>query len=105
LYAIYHPVLFGTWYRGLPLKPQEVNGNNFNSESLIFLLGLQLDQFSISYSFDHVINDLSAFAGGSHEINIIFQWPNKSNKNKKNHRPQKMLPCPSTVPFKNNTGN
>ncbi|MCG8385719.1 MAG: PorP/SprF family type IX secretion system membrane protein [Cytophagales bacterium] len=91
LYGIYSWVMLGTWYRGLPIKDNP--GDDFNNESLIFLVGLRLDQFSISYSFDNVISGLANIAGGAHEFNLIYQFPRSRKKN----RPMKFLPCPTFI--------
>lgn len=88
VYANYSTLMLGVWYRGLPLK--NADSNILNSESVVFLMSLRLDQFSVGYSFDNVVSDLSGLARGAHEISVVFQWP----KNVEKSKPQKFLPCP-----------
>ena len=66
-----NPILFGLYYRGIPL----VKYNNIVShESLIVLLGLQYHVFNISYTYDYTISQLVGFSGGSHEISLIYKF-------------------------------
>lgn len=91
IYCIYGHVLFGGWYRGIPLLKQyrpEVH----NNESMVGLLGWQITNLSISYSYDFTVSKLErARTGGSHELNITYVWDYPKNKKRK---PMKRLPCP-----------
>lgn len=72
------PLVVGIWYRGIPLKSYEQNYSNH--ESLIFLIGLEYkEQFRIGYSYDYTISKLGISSGGSHEISVIYEWPNHKN--------------------------
>ena len=67
----FNPLTIGFYYRGIPIK-------KFNQiishESIIFLSGLQYDNFNVSYSYDHSISKLKNFSGGSHEISLLFRF-------------------------------
>lgn len=89
-YFLYHKIVSGVWYRGIPVK---VLSKEFhNNESVVLLLGVKTNNLSITYSYDWIVSTLSvANAGGSHELNIgyIFGKPNKKK------RPTKRMPCPN----------
>ena len=86
------PLLLGVWYRGIPVR--KVDGVA-NSESIIFMLGLQQARTTIGYSFDYTISDLGIGTGGAHEISFTYTFsladPRKPAKHIRDHR------CP--VPF------
>ena len=86
------PLLLGAWYRGIPIR--KVDGVK-NSESIIFMLGIQQARTTIGYSFDYTISDLGIGTGGAHEISFTYTFsladPKKPAKHIRDHR------CP--VPF------
>ncbi|MEM9324654.1 MAG: type IX secretion system membrane protein PorP/SprF [Bacteroidota bacterium] len=92
VFVTLEPVLFGVWYRGIPVKNLESIPNN---ESIIFMAGLNNNNFSIGYSFDFTISDLGINSGGAHEISLIYTFsldpPGKPPKSVRD------LKCP--VPF------
>jgi len=65
------PLLMGVWYRGVPVK--KVDGVA-NSESLVFMIGLQQERTTIGYSFDYTISDLGIGTGGAHEISFTYSF-------------------------------
>lgn len=93
VYGIYDHLLFGFWYRGIPIKKLE---NIQNNESIVLMFGWELKQlFDIRYSYDFTVSTLSqptVRSGGSHELNIAVLL----HKAFKNNSSQKMkrLPCP-----------
>ncbi len=94
LYMIYEPLMFGIWYRGIPIKYYEGITNN---ESIIFLGGIHYHKLSFGYSFDLTISQLNQKNSyGAHEISIIYEWEIPYPKKKKG-RP---LPCPSFYKIK-----
>ena len=89
-YLTYEPVVFGVWYRGLPVGGLE--GVENNNEAAIFLLGLDTGDLNIGYSFDYTLSDLTINTGGAHEISANYHF-RLSNK----RRPPKnvrLIPCP-----------
>lgn len=88
-YLTFEPIVFGMWYRGIPLQ-QEFEGFN-DKESLIFLVGLTAGNLNIGYSFDYTISELGIASGGAHEISLSYQFPPDPRRPPKNVR---RIPCP-----------
>ncbi|MFN3402528.1 MAG: type IX secretion system membrane protein PorP/SprF [Cytophagaceae bacterium] len=90
-YLTLEPVMFGLWYRGLPLK--RYSAGIQNNESLILMAGLAYEGFTFAYSFDLPLSKLNVGrSAGAHEIAIIYEWSIPYNpKLLKRGRP---LPCP-----------
>lgn len=86
LYWYKMPLVIGVWYRGIPVL-KELTSN----DALAFLVGFQIDQFQIGYSYDLTISKLVGFTGGSHEISVIFQF----NQGVTDREKRKMVPCPT----------
>lgn len=65
----FEPLILGLWYRGLPTKY-----NLPNSESLIGLIGVELDSgLDFGYSYDFSISKLGQkVSGGAHEISVRY---------------------------------
>ena len=88
---VYDPIMFGLWYRGMPIDRNAKD--KLNHDALIFMLGLNLKYLEIGYSYDLSISEIGAQSGGSHELSIILQFdglnPNKVR------RKDKFLPCPN----------
>ncbi len=91
LYLTYEPVVFGLWYRGLPIKRYEVGINN--SDALIFLAGFKQAGLSVGYSYDLTVSNLGPSTGGSHELSMSYEFPPARPK-KRVPRSVKRLPCP-----------
>ncbi|GAB4246054.1 MAG: hypothetical protein Tsb0034_24890 [Ekhidna sp.] len=70
-YLTLDPILFGVWYRGLPVKSTD---GVSNSESLIFMVGLQSKRTTFGYSFDYTLSDLGIGTGGAHEVSIAYSF-------------------------------
>jgi hypothetical protein len=88
-YLTFEPIVFGMWYRGIPLQ-EEFDGFN-DKESLIFLVGLTAGNLNIGYSFDYTISELGIASGGAHEISLSYQFPPDPRRPPKNVR---RIPCP-----------
>jgi type IX secretion system PorP/SprF family membrane protein len=86
VYALYDPVMFGIWYRGIPLKHYQPGFSN--NEALVFMAGLHYNGLSIGYSYDLTISRLNS-TGGSHEISLIYEWAYPYRK-----RIGGPIPCP-----------
>lgn len=93
LYLTLEPIIFGTWYRGVPGQTVEGFPNN---DAMVFLIGFlkkgKDDQLNIGYSYDITISELGASSGGAHEFTMIYTWnignPRKPPKN------VRLIPCP-----------
>jgi len=70
-YLTLDPMLFGIWYRGLPVRNSD---GISNSESLIFMVGMQSKRTTFGYSFDYTLSDLGIGTGGAHEISISYSF-------------------------------
>lgn len=93
LYLTLEPIIFGTWYRGLPYKKV---GEFTNNDALVFLIGFvkkgKDDKMNIGYSYDVTISELGAASGGAHEFSLVYTWPvGNPRKPPKNIR---LIPCP-----------
>jgi type IX secretion system PorP/SprF family membrane protein len=78
LYLNIDPMVFGLWYR--------------NQDALIGLVGLQKGNFSIGYSFDYTISELTqSISGGSHEIAIVMEIEQFRKLRRMKHQD---VPCP-----------
>ncbi len=86
------PLLLGVWYRGLPIKRVD---NVVNSESLIFMIGLQQDRTSFGYSYDYTLSNLGPGTGGAHELSFTYLFSLADPR--KPPREVRELRCP--VPF------
>ena len=96
-YLTIDPIVFGMWYRGIPLKTV---GRYMNNESIVFLVGFvkrggtpeRPEELNIGYSFDYTISRLGIGSGGAHEISITYTWPMRDPR--KPPRDVMLLPCP-----------
>jgi type IX secretion system PorP/SprF family membrane protein len=92
-YFKYKPMMFGLWYRGIPLK--NLDAKNINHESMIVLIGYYNNGFRMGYSFDLTLSRLTAAtSGGAHEISASYEYANRRNLNKRRLRSRMMIPCP-----------
>lgn len=88
LYATLEPVVFGLWYRGLPIKRYEVGLNNH--DAAIFLVGYKHDNLSVGYSYDLTVSRLGVATGGAHEISLTYTFASPEQRK----RFAKKIPCP-----------
>jgi type IX secretion system PorP/SprF family membrane protein len=88
LYMNYDPMVFGLWYRGLPIKQYEQGLNN--NDALIFLLGFKYESLSVGYSYDLTISNLGSSSGGAHELSLTYVFSSPQPRNKF----AKRIPCP-----------
>lgn len=72
-HLIAEPFMFGAWYRGIPL-PSFDRADFKNHDALIFLMGLKMDEFRFSYSYDVGIGSLNNSNGGAHELTISLKF-------------------------------
>jgi type IX secretion system PorP/SprF family membrane protein len=86
LYYYKHPLIFGVWYRGIPLVTTQAG------DAIIGLIGIKTDQLHIGYSYDFTISNLIGSTGGAHEISLVYEF-NTLSLNQLNKR-IKAIPCP-----------
>jgi len=78
LYWHYNPFMMGLWYRGIPLVK-----NIPSNDAFALLVGYQIDQFTIGYSYDVTVSHLAGLTQGAHEISVTFNFGQyKTNREK-----------------------
>jgi len=95
VYFTWDPVIFGLWYRGLPLKSPPGGGSN--SESIILMAGLTKKSMTFGYSFDYTLSNLGIGSGGAHEISIIYTF--RLGAKRKPARDVRVIKCPVPMIF------
>jgi type IX secretion system PorP/SprF family membrane protein len=88
MYVTYDPMVFGIWYRGLPIKQYEPGLNN--NDAVIFLLGFRHEALSVGYSYDLTVSNLGPASGGAHELSLTYVFNSPQPRNKF----AKRIPCP-----------
>ncbi len=86
LYYYKDPLIFGLWYRGIPLMTSQAG------DAIIGLIGLKTSTVHIGYSYDFTISNLISSTGGAHELSLIYEFNNLSvgQRNKR----IRAIPCP-----------
>jgi len=90
-YINHQPIVFGLWYRGIPLI-KSADPRFFNHDAVAILVGYHYqDYLTLGYSYDLTISKLGPGTAGAHEISfgIDVDYPKKKEKPK-----YKYLPCP-----------
>ena len=86
LYYYKDPLIFGLWYRGIPLVTSQAG------DAIIGLVGIKTNQLQIGYSYDFTISNLISSTGGAHEISLVYKFNNLSfGEQRKRIR---AIPCP-----------
>jgi type IX secretion system PorP/SprF family membrane protein len=86
LYYYKNPLIFGLWYRGIPLITSQAG------DAIIGLVGIKTSQLHIGYSYDFTISNLITSTHGAHEISLFYEFNNLSlGQQKKRLR---AVPCP-----------
>ncbi|HTH57391.1 MAG TPA: type IX secretion system membrane protein PorP/SprF [Cyclobacteriaceae bacterium] len=90
-YLLYDPIIFGLWYRGIPVSKNAENRPS--QDAAVVMLGYQIGNFEIVYSYDFTVSALGPASGGAHELALKYHHPiPEKHKSKKR---EKFLPCPS----------
>ena len=90
-YFLYEPVVLGIWYRGIPIS-QNVK-DNISQDAVVVILGFQLQNFELSYSYDMTVSELGPISGGSHEIALKFKIELAAQVTKR--KKERFIPCPT----------
>ncbi|MEY4987026.1 MAG: hypothetical protein RL567_805 [Bacteroidota bacterium] len=91
-YVTWSPMVFGLWYRGIPIAKSK-NGAP-NRESIVALLGYKQDNFSIGYSYDITMSALGPAAGGAHELSLAYLFDFDFSLKKPFVKWKRNLSCP-----------
>jgi len=87
-YYDYDGLVFGIWYRGLPLVKSYEPGEP-NNEAIAAIVGYSKNNFKIAYSYDVTISKLSTSTSGSHELTFSYTHCSSKKKRKRAHS----VPC------------
>jgi len=90
-YFFYEPVVVGFWYRGIPLQ-QNVK-DNISQDAVVVVLGFQLQNIELSYSYDVTVSELGPISGGSHEVGLKFKIELATQVKKR--KKERFIPCPT----------
>lgn len=90
VYWYKRPLVVGFWYRGIPLF-KHYSSSYANNDALAVMVGYQVEDWKIGYSYDFTISRLAMKSAGSHEISVIYEF----NKNQKITEKSKkvIIPC------------
>ncbi len=86
LYYYKDPLIFGIWYRGIPLVTSQAG------DAIIGLIGIKTNQLRIGYSYDFTISSLISSTGGAHEVSLTYEFNNLSFGQQRKRI--KAIPCP-----------
>lgn len=90
-YWLLRSIVIGIWYRGLPVKKYDIDFQNH--DAMAVLLGYQLQDLKVGYSYDFTVSSLrNDNSGGSHEVSLIFEF-NQNQKVRKKRR-RVVVACP-----------
>jgi type IX secretion system PorP/SprF family membrane protein len=90
-YFFYEPVVVGLWYRGIPI--QQNAKDNISQDAVVVVLGFQLQNVELSYSYDVTVSELGPISGGAHEIGLKFKIELASQVKKR--KKERFIPCPT----------
>lgn len=85
LYWNYNPFMIGMWYRGIPLV-KDIPSN----DAVALLVGYNIDQFNVGYSYDITVSHLAGMTQGAHEISLVYTF----GEYKKPREKWVKTPCP-----------
>ena len=95
-YFLYHPIILGLWYRGIPLI-KNVQGD-LRQDASVVILGFQFDRVEIVYSYDITVSALGPISGGAHEVALKYRLGIDMNaKSKKGSDLFHVLPLIKTI--------
>jgi type IX secretion system PorP/SprF family membrane protein len=86
LYYYKDPLIFGLWYRGIPLVTSQAG------DAIIGLIGIKTSRLHIGYSYDFTISNLISSTSGAHEVSLIYEFTSSSIRGQR--RKIRAIPCP-----------
>jgi len=90
-YFFYEPIVVGLWYRGIPI--QQNARDNVSQDAVVVVLGFQLQNVELSYSYDVTVSELGPISGGAHEVGLKFKIELATQVKKK--KKERFIPCPT----------
>ncbi len=91
LHFLYEPIMIGLWYRGIPI--QQNVADNISQDAVVLILGMQLNNMEIGYSYDFTVSELGTISGGAHEVSLTYRL--EAALRSKIKKPEKFIPCPT----------
>lgn len=88
-YYEYDPVVLGLWYRGIPGIKKNAN-RSINQDAIAVLVGYQINNLTVGYSYDLTVSQLTPNSGGAHELTLGLEFASRKSK-KANKR--RVIPC------------
>ena len=80
------------WYKGLPFPENKII---IDHDAVAIIVGVEVDDFNIGYSYDITVSGLAGYSGGSHEISLQYYLkPILISKRKKPSRADQRPKCP-----------
>jgi type IX secretion system PorP/SprF family membrane protein len=70
---LYEPIMFGVWYRGIPLRKYNQTSQR---DAVLMLAGFQMTDspIRVQYSYDVTVSSLSWATGGAHELTLWYSF-------------------------------
>lgn len=90
-YFFYEPVVVGLWYRGIPI--QQNAKDNVSQDAVVVVLGFQLQNVELSYSYDVTVSELGPISGGAHEVGLKYKIELATQVKKR--KKERFIPCPT----------
>lgn len=90
-YFFYEPIVVGLWYRGIPI--QQNAKDNISQDAVVVVLGFQLQNVELSYSYDVTVSELGPISGGAHEVGLKFKIELATQVKKRKR--ERFIPCPT----------
>lgn len=88
-YYEYDPIILGLWYRGIPGFKKNAN-NTVNQDAIAVLVGYEVNNMTIGYSYDVTISQLTPNSGGAHELTLQIEFASRKSKKAVKRR---VVPC------------
>lgn len=90
-YLLYDPIVFGLWYRGIPVSKNA--DNSPSQDAAVIILGFQFSRLEVVYSYDFTVSKLGPASGGAHELALKYRL--EIPVNQKSRKKDKFIPCPT----------
>jgi type IX secretion system PorP/SprF family membrane protein len=90
-YLLYDPIVFGLWYRGIPVSKNA--DNSPSQDAAVIILGFQFSKMEVVYSYDFTVSKLGPVSGGAHELALKYRF--EIPVNQKSRKKDKFIPCPT----------
>ena len=86
LYYYKDPLIFGLWYRGIPLVTSQAG------DAIIGLVGIKTSQLHIGYSYGFTISNLISASAGAHEVSLVYEFTSFTLGSQR--KKIRAIPCP-----------